>query len=83
MESPCECGIEPPGSISHGVRVSFSASFSLSYGDVGLQRNATIRYQRNMVLEDKLEERREANKLDHDPREAYINKYLIVWNVPK
>ena len=21
MESPCECGIEPPGSISHGVRV--------------------------------------------------------------
>ena len=20
MESPCECGIEPPGSISHGVR---------------------------------------------------------------
>ena len=19
MESPCECGIEPPGSISHGV----------------------------------------------------------------
>ena len=23
MESPCECGIEPPGSISHGVRVSY------------------------------------------------------------
>ena len=22
LESPCECGIEPPGSISHGVRVS-------------------------------------------------------------
>jgi Reverse transcriptase (RNA-dependent DNA polymerase). len=21
LESPCECGIEPPGSISHGVRV--------------------------------------------------------------
>ena len=20
MESPCECGIEPPGSISHGLR---------------------------------------------------------------
>ena len=21
MKSPCECGIEPPGSISHGVRI--------------------------------------------------------------
>ena len=20
LESPCECGIEPPGSISHGLR---------------------------------------------------------------
>ena len=22
MESPCECGIEPPGSISHGISYS-------------------------------------------------------------
>ena len=22
MENPCECGIEPPGSISHGVSIS-------------------------------------------------------------
>ena len=21
LENPCECGIEPPGSINHGVRV--------------------------------------------------------------
>ena len=21
LESPCECGIEPPGSISHGVKI--------------------------------------------------------------
>ena len=25
MESPCECGIEPPGSISHGVNTMGAA----------------------------------------------------------
>ena len=35
LESPCECGIEPPGSISHGVvspsrRKSFHTSVSIT-----------------------------------------------------
>ena len=26
LESPCECGIEPPGSISYGVRVMLTTT---------------------------------------------------------
>ena len=35
MESPCECGIEPPDSISHGVSSS-SSSNSSSSSSVGI-----------------------------------------------
>ena len=38
MESPCECGIEPPGSISHGV--------SLIYIE---ERNNAIREKMNIT----------------------------------
>ena len=29
MESPCECGIEPPGSISHGVSYLYAGLLNL------------------------------------------------------
>ena len=32
LESPCECGIEPPGSINHGV--SYLGSYLSCYGQI-------------------------------------------------
>ena len=31
LESPCECGIEPPGSISHGVGIENTAGSFFSW----------------------------------------------------
>ena len=43
LERPCECGIEPPGSINHGVIVitSSSAMFNSSAGDDVLELSRT------------------------------------------
>ena len=46
LESPCECGIEPPGSISHGVRLrhqgkrpGFESRHKQKYNDIEITIN--------------------------------------------
>ena len=58
LESPCECGIEPPGSIRHGVStmLSFTVGVLSKFQQVNLQerevleKSASILPQVNPVI---------------------------------
>ena len=41
LEIPCECGIEPPGFISHGVSSSRGSSGTIGSGDSGNSSNSS------------------------------------------
>ena len=56
MESPCECGIEPPGTISHGVNIIIVVALILAedkswqgkwYDELGTHCIARFLFERN------------------------------------
>ena len=52
LESPCGCGIEPPGSISHGVKQDFAASGSGTKWSTLTGRCPVIQVQRKVVKQE-------------------------------